>query len=193
MGAAPIPGTGTATIRVADVGGRVTPLPPRDQLNARVTVRSGNRTFEVTGTHAMVEDPLGRHTTWWGVGFDADHHGRTGVGSSDLPPIESKVAAFGVARVRVDGKLVGTSVPIHVMTVDHGEIPGVRFAIDVGDPDLPVPGTQGGMLRVAWPAYEGQFGEDAHLFRYLLGAIILALLLAIFLGAEARRGEGLAS
>jgi hypothetical protein len=186
-GAPTVPGTGTVSTTLSDVGGRVTPLPPRDQLELTMTVRGGGHVYDVRSSHAMIEDPLGRHTTWWGVGFDADHHGRSGIGSPDLPPVRSRVAGFGIARVRVDGRLVGTSLPLHVMTVDHGEIPGVGFAVDVGDVDLPLETAGGSMLRVTWPDYRLRSTDDAHGLRYAIGGVVLALLIGALVIATRRR------
>jgi len=169
-------------LRARDRAARVTPLEPHDvvAIDASIEHRNGS-TYEVVVDAPMVADPLGRHTTWWGVGFHQWHHGRSGIGTDALPPIHSEVAVFGLGEIVVDGETVATNVPVHVMTAEDG-LPG-RIELDVGDPSSTVPRLPNGHLRVLWDDYEGGAGQGPKRARnglgggLLLGVLGLALLL----------------
>jgi hypothetical protein len=177
-----IKATASMDLRARDRAARVTPLEPHDVLAIDVSIEHGNgSTYEVIVDAPMVADPLGRYTTWWGVGLHHWHHGRSGIGTDALPPIHSEVAVFGLGDVVVDGEIVATAVPVHAMTAEEG-LPG-RLELDVGDPSLTVPGLPKGHLRVLWDDYEGGAGQGPKRSRnglgmgLLLGVIVLALLL----------------
>ncbi|MDQ3874980.1 MAG: hypothetical protein M3322_05435 [Actinomycetota bacterium] len=173
-----------------DAGGRVTPLPPHDQVSveAHVTHPDGE-TYEVIAERPMVDDPLGRHGTWWGVGLDVWHHGNSGIGTTRLPAIHSEVALLAVGEVRRSGELVAAGVPVHVMTADEG-LPG-RLELSVGDEATPVPGLPEERLRVVWDNFTG--GGEKKTDRHVIGTTVLVALLALALLANARgrrvRGE----
>jgi hypothetical protein len=80
----------------------------------------------------MVDDPLGRFTTWGGVGFDKWHHGRSGVSTDTLPATRSDVVVFALGELSVDGRTVASNVPVHVGASGHG-----RIHLQVGDPEAP--------------------------------------------------------
>jgi hypothetical protein len=168
------------TVVAEDRGGRVTPLPPHDEvrLEARV-VHPDGATYEVAADQPMVDDPLGRHGTWWGVGLDEWHHGESGIGSDRLPAIHSEVALFAVGEVRRDGELVAAGAPVHVMTADQG-LPG-RLELNVGDEATPVVGLPDGRLRVVWADFTGGGQKDPTWARYSVGTIALATLLVLAL------------
>jgi hypothetical protein len=130
----------------------------------------------------MVEDPLGRFGTWWGVGLDEWHHGESGIGSARLPAVLSEVALFAVGQVRRDGELVAAGVPVHVMTADE-RLPG-RLELNVGDEATPVVGLPGQRLRVVWEDFSGGGQKDPTWARYLVGTTVLAILLALALLAN---------
>ncbi|MBD0349417.1 MAG: hypothetical protein ICV59_09720 [Thermoleophilia bacterium] len=171
------------TLQATDQGGRVTPLPPHDRvtLEARVEHPDGE-TYEIRADRSLVDDPLGRHGTWWGVGLDVWHHGDSGIGTNRLPAIHSEVAVFAVGEVRRNGELVAAGVPVHVMTADHG-LPG-RFELNVGDEHTPVAGLPDERLRVVWDDYSG--GGEKKTDRHLFGTIVLVLLLGLALVANTR-------
>jgi hypothetical protein len=173
-------GTGTISVRAEDAGARVTPVPPHDALDLTAQVEVGGSTVSVTVTDAMVSHPLGEHTTWWGVGLDVEHHGDSGIGTSELPPIRSELAAFGLGTVEVDGQAVGAGVPVHVMTAESGLPEGARLELDVGPEGGEVPGLPQGHLRVLWPDYRAEI-EDPSGPRYLAGSLVLVVLLAAML------------
>ena len=167
---------GTAEIDVVatDIGGRVTPLPPHDRLEIDASVQTDGGAFEVAVRQPMVNDPLGRFTTWWGVGIDVDHHGHTGIGTDEIPETHSELAVFGVGDVTADGETIATGVPVHVMTADDGSL-----ELDVGDPDAgPITGLPDGHLRVRWASYDGEVSSAPRNARYLGGGLFLLALLA---------------
>jgi hypothetical protein len=171
------------TVTAIDQGGRVTPLPPHDvvQLAARVEHPSGD-TFEIVAAKPLVDDPLGRHGTWWGVGLDVWHHGESGIGTERLPAIHSEVAMFAVGEVRRGGQLVAAGVPVHVMTADEG-LPG-RLELNVGDEQTPVAGLPDERLRVVWEDFTG--GGEKKSDRHVIGTTVLLILLALALLANGR-------
>ncbi len=170
-----IPSDGELRLVAEDRNPRVTPLPPHDkvELRASVTHPDGKR-FDIEANRTLVDDPLGRFGTWWGVGFDKWHHGRSGLGSSLVPATRSEVAVFAVGEIRADGELIADGVPIHVMTMDDG---GVE--LDVGDPELPLPGLPDGHLRALWHDREGTSPEGPERARNLFGAGVLLAMLAL--------------
>jgi hypothetical protein len=141
----------------------------------------------------MVDDPLGRFTTWWGVGFNVWHHGKTGIGTSRIPAMQSDVAAFGIGDVSNQGGFVATGVPVHVMTAGPGDLPGsATLELDVGDPQIgPIPGVPNGHLRVLWASYSGTKSNGFNAWRYAWGAVGLVTLIAgaLWLASGALRSE----
>jgi hypothetical protein len=173
-------GEGEITIEAEDMGGRVTPLPPHDRLTIDASITSDQAEIEVTVRRPMVEHPLGEYTTWWGVGLDVEHHGRSGIGSGMLPAITSEVAAFGIGSVTIDGEPAVTGVPVHVMTAEGGLPGGGRLALEVGLPELwPVPGLPEGSVLVVWQDYRASV-ESPSTIRYAVGFLVT---LAILVGA----------
>lgn len=170
--------TASIELYARDRAARVTPLEPHDVLtiDASITHLDGS-SYDISVDDPMVSDPLGRHTTWWGVGFHHWHHGRSGIGTDVLPPIHSEIAAFGLGDVSVDGELIATGVPVHVMTAEEG-LPG-RLELDVGDLASEVPELPGGHLRVVWDDFDGGAGQGPKRSRNALGSAILLGLLAL--------------
>lgn len=170
------PATAQITIYAKDAGGRVSPLPPHDELNINATIQSGGHTFNVTAKDPMVADPMGQFTTWWGVGLDVWHHGLSGIGTNKLPAIHSKLAVFGMGDVKMDGQLVASGVAVHAMTAENGLPDNKHLELDVGDsrtthlPNLPA-----GHLRVLWDNYQGEI-PGASSGRYIGGDIVLGVL-----------------
>jgi hypothetical protein len=164
---------------------RVTPLPPHDRLDLQASVVHPDAgRYEVTATQPMIDDPQGRFGTWWGVGPDKWHHGRSGIGTPLLPPVRSEVAAFALGEVRAGGEVIATGVPMHVMTIDGG---GVE--LDVGDPQSAVPGLPDGHLRVVWDDRTGTSREAPERARNAYGGGILLALLGLAVVAVRRQPE----
>lgn len=175
--------TASLTLRARDRIARVTPLEPHDVVDIDASVEHPDgSTYEIAVDGPMVSDPLGRHTTWWGVGLHRWHHGRSGIGTDALPPILSEVAVFGIGDVMRDGETVAMGVPVHVMTATDG-LPG-QLELNVGDPTSAVPALPDGHLRVVWDDYDGGAGQGPKRARNalgsatLLGFVVLALLIA---------------
>lgn len=164
---------------------RVTPLPPHDRVDLRASVDHPDGTrYEIRAVQPMVEDPKGRFGTWWGVGFERWHHGRSGTGTPALPATQSEVAVFALGDVRADGRVVATGVPVHVMTMDDD-----MLELDVGDPGAPVPALPDGHLRVVWDDHRGERSNDAEYARYALGTAVLLALLALALASVRATAE----
>ena len=176
-------GNASIDLYVQDRAARVTPLPPHDLVDLSATVEHPDGTsYEIAATDPMVSDPLGRHTTWWGVGLHHTHHGRSGIGTDLLPPIHSEIAVFALGEVSVAGEVIAAGVPIHVMTAEEG-LPG-RLELDVGDPAFAIPGLPDGHLRVVWDEYSGGAGQGPKRARNTLGSAVLLGLLGLMLLAN---------
>jgi hypothetical protein len=148
-----------------------TPLPPHDQVNIEASVPGPDGTvYDIRATKPMVADPQGRFTTWSGVGFSVWHHGRSGIGATELPPVQSNVAVFALGNISASGRVVAAGVPIHVMTTPRE---GSRLELHVGDPNFPLPGIPDGRLRVVWPGYEGGHSGILSYARYAWGGGVL--------------------
>lgn len=175
---------GELTLEVRNSNPRVTPLPPHDEveLEARFDGPDGE-IYEVIAEAPMVEDPLGRHTTWWGVGLHTSHHGASGIGSSELPAVHSEIAVFALGEVTSSGgAVIASDVPVHVMTTTE-ELPGLpgRLELDVGDPDVTVAGLPDGHLRVVWDQYSGGAGQGPRRSRNVFGSVVTLGLIVVAL------------
>ena len=173
------PASGELRLVAAERNPRVTPLPPHDtvELQARITHPDGTR-YEVVATQPLIDDPKGRFGTWWGVGLDRWHHGRSGIGTPLLPATRSEVAVFALGEVRANGEVVARGVPVHAMTMHHG---GVE--LDVGDPETPVPGLPDGHLRAVWSQRTGDSPEGHERSHNALGSVVLVALIALVIAA----------
>jgi hypothetical protein len=165
----------TLTMTVEDRNTHRTPLPPHDRVNLKATIASSSTIYVVDATTPMVTDPQGRFTTWGGVGFDVWHHGRSGIGTTKLPPIKSDVAVFALGNISIDGRIIAAGVPVHAMTSSRG---GARLELNIGDPDFAIPGIPGGHLRAVWAEYDGGYGRYRDYARYGWGSAVLIILLA---------------
>jgi hypothetical protein len=179
------PAQATLELAAKDRVRKVTPLPPHDELDMSAHVEhSDGNSYDIVVDKPMVSDAAGRHTTWWGVGIDVWHHGKSGIGTDQIPAVRADLAVFGIGKVAVDGRPVAVNVPVHVMT-GEGEFGG-RLELDVGDPDTLVPTLPEGHLRVVWSDYNGGPDRDAEWTHYAIGDVVLALLLLF--GIAATRG-----
>ncbi|HXF97494.1 MAG TPA: hypothetical protein VNJ46_02655 [Gaiellaceae bacterium] len=167
------PGTGSLTLEGEDAGGRVTPLPPHDRVELRATLTVAGTELEIAAHRPLVDDPLGRFGTWWGIGRDVWHHGESGIGSDRLPAVKFDVALFAAGSVRADGEEVAAGAPVHVMTLDEG------LELHVGDQETPIPGLPDGHVRAIWADYEGGAEDDLHVVGYVVGSLVLLVLLVL--------------
>ena len=166
------------TVTAKDAGTRVSPLPPHDEVNLVAKVDASDGVYEIIANHPIVEDPAGRFTTWWGVGINVEHHGKSGIGTQRLPEVKSPLAIFATGNVTRDGEPVANNVPVHFMTSESPMMGGAKAELDVGDPDLdPVVGLPDGHLRVVWNQTTGAVPKDGHIARYLLGSVVLVMFL----------------
>ena len=176
-------------LQAEDRGARVTPLEPHDELTIAATVEHPDgKTYDIAVDQPLVDDPLGRHGTWWGVGLDVWHHGKSGLGTGKLPAVRSEVAVFGVGDVRAEGELLASGVPVHVMTGEE-ELPG-RLELNVGDEQTPVVGLPDRHLRVVWDDYSGGAETTPKWTRYAVGSTVLGAVLTMLLllnSSEVRR------
>jgi hypothetical protein len=164
-----------------------TPLPPHDQVDIEASVPGPDGTvYDIRATKPMVADPQGRFTTWSGVGFSVWHHGRSGIGATELPPVQSNVAVFALGNISASGRVVAAGVPIHVMTTARE---GARLELHVGDPNFPLPGIPDGRLRVVWPGYEGGHPGILSYARYAWGGGVLIVLLGFAIAAVRRQAR----
>jgi hypothetical protein len=172
-------GTGaTLAMTVEDRNTHRTPLPPHDRVNIKATIPNtdtGGSNYVVEATTPMVTDPRGRFTTWSGVGFNVWHHGRSGIGTSELPPMKSEVAVFALGNISVDGQIIASGIPVHAMTSSRE---GARLELNIGEPDISIPGIPGGHLRVVWGEYDGALARYRDYARYGFGSAVLIILLA---------------
>ncbi len=175
--------TATMEMTVENANNHRTPLLPHDKVNLKMRITGSDGTVtDVKSTTPMVADPQGRFTTWAGVGYDVWHHGRSGIGSSSLPPTHSDVAIYALGNVVVNGQELATGVPIHVMT---SEREGLKLELHVGDPAYPIAGVPDGHLRIAWANYSSDYSRAFDYARYAWGgAWLLMLLVLAFVAAR---------
>ncbi len=180
-------GTATLRLRVEDRNSHRTPLPPHDLVDFEASVSTPDgTTYVIRATEPMVAEPRGLFTTWHGVGFDVWHHGRSGIGYAGLPATRSNVAVYAVGSVSSGEQVLAVGVPIHVLTSSRAD---ARLELHVGEPNAPVPGVDGGYLRVLWPEYQGGHYPALSYARYAWGGGVLIVLLG-FAVAAARRERG---
>lgn len=151
------------------------------QLEVTVDHPDGH-SYMVSASQPMVNDALGRFTTWSGVGYDVWHHGRSGIGTEAIGATRSEIAAYSLGQVRVDGELIATGVPVHVMTTDE---PGVEVL--VGSVEAPVAQLPDGQLRVSWANVPATSPEAPEVASYVLGGVVLLALLGAGLALAATR------
>lgn len=180
-------GSATLRMRVADRNPRGTPLPPHDlvDIDASISALDGT-TYTIHATEPMVAEPRGLFSTWYGVGFDVWHHGRSGIGYAGLPSTESNVAVYALGTVREGEQILATGVPIHVMTSSR---PGARLELHIGQTQFQVPGIPGGYLRAVWPEYEGGHDQGLSYAQYAWGGGVLGVLLCFAIAAARREQE----
>jgi hypothetical protein len=181
------PGNATLRMQVEDRNTHRTPLPPHDRvdLDASVSFPDGT-TYVIQAAEPMVAEPRGRFTTWHGVGFDVWHHGRSGIGYTELPPTHSNVAVYALGTVRSGERVLAVGVPIHVLTSSRE---GAGLELHVGEPGSPVTGIPDGYLRVVWPEYEGGHDPALSYARYAWGGGVLIVLLGFAVAAARREQE----
>jgi plastocyanin len=138
---------------------------------ARFTDHEGNR-WEIlqVGLAPMSPDPV--MDPWFGgVAIDVPAHGDSGNGPAHMPKVRCMLCSWGWADVWMNGKRVGSSVPLHVMlssdtrddekgfqwtSYDASKEPVREIHVMVmPEANLPVPG---GFLHVMWENAEWSNG-----------------------------------
>jgi hypothetical protein len=175
----------TLTMTVENRNTHLTPLRPHDKVDIKATVSGEDGSiYTIRATQPMVSDPQGRFTTWSGVGFDVWLHGRSGIGTAALPPMNSSIAVFALGDVSANDKPIAAGVPVHVMTSSRD---GARLELVVGDPAFPVVGLQNGHLRAVWPDYIGGLRMVASTYaRYAWRGGVLLVLLGLAIAVTRR-------
>lgn len=156
-----------------------TPLPPHDRIDLAATVAANGQTYEVRANKAMVADPEGRFTTWYGVGFGEWHEGRSGIGLLQTPAMKSDVVAFGFANLSSDGQPAIIQVPFQVSATSGDER---RLDLLIGDvtasPDV-------SPLHVSWGDFEADSSMRSKHARYLFGGgVLLVFLVFVFMATR---------
>jgi hypothetical protein len=169
--------TGEIRIGATDMGGRVTPLPPHDEISIQATIDSAD-SWELLADQPIVDDPTGEEPTWWGVGFDVDYREGDQHFKADL-------VAYAFGTLTRNGEIVAEGIPVEVVASRDR---GYGLELVVGSDVTPVPGLNEGTLGVTWATFSGETPESASFARYAVGGIVL-LLLVIGAVALARRAE----
>lgn len=169
--------TATIIAHTENANDHRTPLPPHDKvdINATVTEADGN-VWKIVAKQPMISDPQGRFTTWTGVGYDVWHHGRSGIGTSQLPATHSEVAVYALGDIMLGTNLIASGVPIHLMTTERE---GGKLELHVGDPSFPIAGVPDGHLRVVWTDYNSDYSRSFDYAKYAWGGIWLIILLVL--------------
>jgi hypothetical protein len=178
------PSSGTFALHTVDRNPRVTPLPPHDIVDLDATVATPKGQVSVRATHPMVDDPSGRLTTWWGVGYGVWHHGRSGIGTPKIPAVRSHVAIFALGTVSLNGQVIANGVPVHAMTMDKN-----MLELDVGLPGSELPALPDQHLRAIWPVASVSHSHKSEFARYAYGGLVLVALLLLALAAVSAERE----
>lgn len=166
IGGAPVDGgdlsdaSAALRMRVEDRNAHRTPLPPHDIVDLEASVSSPDgTTYIVRATEPMVTEPRGLFTTWYGVGFDVWHHGRSGIGYAGLSSIKAAtwMGAFPIPSPDAAGRFPTPSrcAPLYASTQNEEQStntmhPSFRHALRraTGNQPLQLP-ARGFLLRGA--------------------------------------------
>jgi hypothetical protein len=140
---------GSIDVRVVDAGNRWSQLQNVDGVNVNAEFTSGPDSYRVVVAKAMPRHPLGKYTTWFGVVYNAEMHGKTGIGTTTLPKVTPEIALWGWAKVWRNGQLISAMAPAHVMVMSHDPLKGI--ALDIATEDKSLLGSPDGYLHVMWP------------------------------------------
>lgn len=169
--------TGTISVEATDAGNRWSHLQNRDRVSVRAEWTQGADRFAVTIEEVMPRHPKGKYTTWSGVVYETTHHGRTGIGSSDVPATLSEILIWGYADVTLNGREVARDAPAHVMVTTEGAMKGV--VLEVAAEDRSLVGVRDGYLVVHWPTVASIAMPEAEERNreYLGWAVLIAVVL----------------
>lgn len=170
-------GEGRIDVQTTDGGNRWSHLQNKDAMRVTAELTQGSDRISVVIDQPMPRHPHGRYTTWSGVVYEASQHGRTGIGTSELPLMQPEISLWGYAEVSLNGRVVAKGAPAHVMVTTHGE--GKGIALDVAGEDRSLVGFRDGYLVALWPEIAAiSMPEAEERNREYLGwAVLLALVL----------------
>ncbi len=170
---------GRIDVRTTDGGNRWSHLQNRDQVDVTAEFTQGGDRFRVVIARVMPNHPHGSYTTWSGVAYHVAQHGRTGIGTSALPRMEPDISLWGYAEVSLNGRVVASGAPAHVMVMPEGDMRGI--VLDVAGEDRSMLGVRDGYLVVHWPAVASiTTPDDEQRDRELLGWLVLVGFVALF-------------
>jgi hypothetical protein len=142
------PLSGSIDVQTDDQGNRWSHVQNTDGMKVEASFVSGGSKYQVKIDKPMPRHPMGRYTTWFGVVYNHEMHGKTGIGSAKIPKVKPEIALWGWAEVVRDGKIISKMAPAHVMVMTTGDMPGVMLEVDTEDKTLPeVPG---GFITAMW-------------------------------------------
>lgn len=142
-------GEGTISVETTDGGNRWSHLQNKDAVRVRAELTQGADRISVVIDQPMPRHPHGRYTTWSGVVYEASQHGRTGIGTSELPVMKPEISLWGYAEVSLNGRVMAKGAPAHVMVTTEGE--GKGIALDVAGEDRSLVGVRDGYIVALWP------------------------------------------
>ncbi|HKY51124.1 MAG TPA: hypothetical protein VJP45_07695 [Candidatus Limnocylindria bacterium] len=172
--------SGRIDVETTDGGNRWSHLQNRDIVRITAEFTQGSDRFKVLIDKPMPRHPHGSYTTWSGVAYEVSQHGRTGIGTSELPRMTPEISAWGYAEVSVNDRVVAKDAPAHVMVTAEGDMRGIT--LDVAGEDRSLMGVRDGYLVVHWPEVGAiRMPEEQERNRELLGWAVL-LGLVIFFG-----------
>jgi hypothetical protein len=177
---------GKVSIRTIDVGNRWSPLQNIDSVEIQCDIKIGDNNYSVTANTPMPRHPHSAYTTWFGVAYDEEMHGNTGIGTSKIPKVKPEIAAWAWGTISKNGEVISKMAPVHVMVMTKNPMEGITLEVSAEDQALL--GAPGGYLNIRWPQITSlQTAQKEKMSREIIAWIILLLVVAWFC-MIARRG-----
>jgi hypothetical protein len=182
------PMTGMMQVSVMEMGNRWSHVQNTDSVSVVADFSSGGSKYHVVANRPMPRHPFGKYTTWSGVVFRHEMHGKTGIGTDKLPKMKPDIGLWAWAEVTKDGAVISRLAPTHVMITTSGPMRGAMLEIDTEDKALV--GVPDGYLTAVWPAIDTiSMPESQMRIRMLLGWLALAAIVVVFGLLAAREGR----
>jgi hypothetical protein len=173
------PMTGTMNVSVIEMGNRWSHVQNTDSVHVAADFSSGGSKYHVVVDRPMPRHPFGKYTTWSGVVYRHEMHGKTGIGTDKLPKMKPEIGLWGWGEVTRDGTVISKLAPVHAMVTTSGPMKGAMLEIDTEDKGLL--GVSDGYITVMWPAVSTISMPDASLrTRMLAGWLALFAIVGIF-------------
>lgn len=144
-----IPAEGTITLETVDNGNRWSHLQNIDEMDVTAEFTADGNSYQVTINQAQPRHPLGWYTTWFGVVYEAEMHGDTGIGTSKLPKVTPEIALWGWAEVSLNDEVIDRMASAHVMVMTDDPLRGVMLEVATEDKSLLA--LPDGYINVVWP------------------------------------------